>query len=51
LAPKVANSYETRAEIYEKLGKDGVIADYRQALSLAPDTKLAQEGLKRLGAD
>jgi tetratricopeptide (TPR) repeat protein len=48
LAPKDADSIATRAEIYEKLGKrDYAIADYRQALSLAPE--LAQEGLKRLG--
>jgi Flp pilus assembly protein TadD len=52
LAPKDANSYETRAEIYEKLGqRDKAIADYRQTLSVAPDTKLAQEGLKRLGTN
>jgi predicted TPR repeat methyltransferase len=52
LAPKDANSIGTRAEIHEKLGqRDNVIADYRQALSLDPDKKSAQDGLKRLGAN
>jgi Flp pilus assembly protein TadD len=52
LAPEDADSIETRAEIYEKLGqRDKAIADYRQTLSLDPNMKSAQNGLKRLGAD
>jgi Flp pilus assembly protein TadD len=52
LAPKNASFIETRAEIYEKLGQqDNAIAEYRQALSLAPNMKSAQDGLKRLGVN
>ncbi|MGH6969046.1 MAG: tetratricopeptide repeat protein [Stellaceae bacterium] len=51
LAPKNAAVIETRAEIYEKLGKrDQAVADYRTALKLDPKMKEAQDGLKRLNA-
>jgi Flp pilus assembly protein TadD len=52
LAPKDAASIETLAEIHENLGqRDKAIADYRQALSLAPGMKEVQDGLTRLGAN
>jgi Tfp pilus assembly protein PilF len=52
LAPRNAGVIETRAEIYERLGeRDKAIADYRQALSLAPNMKDAQDGQKRLGVN
>lgn len=52
LAPANAGVIETRAEIYEKLGKrEKAIADYRQALSLEAGMKSAADGLKRLGAE
>lgn len=51
LAPKNAAVIETRAEIYEKLGKhDQAVADYRAALQLDPKMTQASDGLKRLGA-
>ncbi|MGH7001615.1 MAG: tetratricopeptide repeat protein [Stellaceae bacterium] len=51
LAPKNAAVIETRAEIYEKLGKhDQAVADYRAALKLDPKMKQASDGLKRLNA-
>jgi tetratricopeptide (TPR) repeat protein len=50
LAP-TANRIETRAEIYEKLGRRGeAVADYRASLKLDPDMQEARDGLKRLGA-
>jgi len=51
LDPNNANAIETRAEIYEKLGRhDQAVADYQTALALAPTMKSAEDGLKRLGA-
>jgi Flp pilus assembly protein TadD len=45
-----ANAYETRAEIYEKLGqRDKAIADYRKSVALDPKQKLSRDALKRLG--
>ncbi len=42
---------ETRAEIYEKLGRhDEAIADYRASLKLDPNDEASKQGLKRLGA-
>jgi Tfp pilus assembly protein PilF len=54
LDPTHASSLETRAEIYEKLGRrDNAIADYREALKLDPSgddgAMGSTEGLKRLG--
>jgi TonB family protein len=49
--PKNDGSLETRAEIYEKLGKtDEAIADYRASLALMKNRKTAIDGLERLGA-
>jgi Tfp pilus assembly protein PilF len=55
MAPNNADSIETRAEIYEKLGqRERAIADYRATLKLASfgsqAVQYAQDGLKRLGA-
>ena len=51
LAPQNARVIETRAEIYEKLGKhDQAVADYRAALKLDPKMTQASDGLKRLNA-
>ena len=50
LAPDYARAIETRAEIYERIGRrNGAIADYRAALKLQPKFKEAEEGLTRLG--
>jgi len=39
-----------RAEVYEGLGrKDDAIADYRQALAVAPSDQDSKDALKRLG--
>lgn len=41
---------ETRAEIYEKLGRrEEAIADYRAALARAPAMQPAKDGLARMG--
>ena len=49
LQPKQAAFLETRAEIYEKLGRRAdAIADYRAALAVDTSLKLADDGLKRL---
>lgn len=41
---------ETRAEIYEKLGRrEEAIADYRAALAGKPDMQSAKDGLTRMG--
>ena len=51
LAPKNLHYVETRAEIYEKLGRhDEAVTDYRAALSLGADHQEAMDGLKRLTA-
>lgn len=51
LAPKEPAILETRAEIYEKLGRrDEAIADYRAALAGSPAMKPAKDGLARLAA-
>jgi TonB family protein len=50
LSPKDDFSLETRAEIYEKLGRrEEAIADYRASLALVKNKKEAQRGLERLG--
>ena len=47
---KSANVLETRAEIYEKLGKrEDALADYRTALALRPNFAEAEDGIARLG--
>jgi tetratricopeptide (TPR) repeat protein len=47
---KAPNILETRAEIYEKLGRrDEAIADYRAALAGAPTMQSAKDGLARMG--
>lgn len=52
LAPNSVPPLETRAEIYEKLGrKRDAVVDYRAALAIEGDLQLARDGLKRLGAD
>ena len=52
LAPGSAPSLETRAEIYEKLGRRrDAVADYRAALAIDGGLHLARDGLKRLSAD
>jgi tetratricopeptide (TPR) repeat protein len=44
------NALETRAEIYEKLGRrEEAIADYRAALARAPAMQPAKDGLARMG--
>lgn len=44
------NALETRAEIYEKLGRrEEAIADYRAALAGAPTMQSAKDGLARMG--
>ena len=44
------NALETRAEIYEKLGRrEEAIADYRAALARAPSMQPAKDGLVRMG--
>ena len=48
---RISNNLETRAEIYEKLGRrDAAIVDYRAALKLSPAMPEALAGLKRLAA-
>jgi TonB family protein len=50
-APQDANAVETRAEVYERLGRrDDAVASYRAALKLQPNMREAQDGLRRLGA-
>ena len=50
LAP-TANHFETRAEIYEKLGLSAnAITDYRASLKIEPNKADSLAGLKRLGA-
>ena len=52
LIPKNANSLDTRAHIYEALGrKDDAIVDYRNAIEQDPDLAESKEGLKRLGVE
>ena len=47
---KSPNALETRAEIYEKLGRrEEAIADYRAALAGAPTMQSAKDGLARMG--
>jgi tetratricopeptide (TPR) repeat protein len=49
LAP-TANHLETRAEIYERLGRrDAAIADYQASLIVDPDHQTSKDGLARLG--
>jgi tetratricopeptide (TPR) repeat protein len=44
-------AYTNRGFAYEQLGaRDKAIADYRAALNLRPNMKLALDGLQRLGA-
>jgi tetratricopeptide (TPR) repeat protein len=51
LAPQSAEAIETRAEVYERLGRrDDAIAEYRAALKLRPAMVPAKNGLVRLGA-
>ena len=52
LAPRSAPALETRAEIYEKLGRGpDAEADYRAALAIDGGLQLARDGLTRLSAD
>ncbi len=52
LGPGSAPAVETRAEIYEKLGRTrDAIADYRAVLAIDDHQQLARDGLKRLRAD
>jgi tetratricopeptide (TPR) repeat protein len=47
---KTPNTLETRAEIYEKLGRrEEAIADYRASLAGAPTMQPAKDGLARMG--
>ncbi len=49
LAPSSAPSLETRAEIYEQLGRrDDALDDYRAALAIDAGLQPAQDGLDRL---
>lgn len=48
--PKQPGFIETRAEIYEKLGRrEEAVADYRAALAGNPEMKSAKDGLARMG--
>lgn len=50
--PNVVHVWDTRAHIYERLGKrSAAIGDYRKALSLDPQFEKSRAGLKRLRAD
>jgi len=50
LDPKDARIIETRAEIYERLGRrEDAITDYHAALAGDPAMKSAQDGLARMG--
>ena len=52
LAPSSVPPLETRAEIYEKLGRRrDAVADCRAVLAIEGGLQLARDGLKRLGAD
>ncbi len=52
LAPGIAYPLETRAAIYEKLGrKRDAVADYRATLAIDADLQLARDGLTRLSVD
>ena len=52
MGPGNAPAVETRAEIYEKLGRTrDAIADYRAVLAIDDRQQLARDGLKRLRAD
>ena len=49
MAPKYGDAIETRAEIYEKLGRrDKAYADYRAVLDGDPRNEAAWNGLTRL---
>ena len=51
LDPKLSHSDDTRAHIYEALGrKEEALADFRKALALKPTIQTSQEGLTHLGA-
>jgi tetratricopeptide (TPR) repeat protein len=51
LAPNDPYILETRAEIYERLGRrDDALEDYRASLAIAPGLKEARDGLKRLSS-
>jgi hypothetical protein len=51
LNPSCAEAIWARGEIADGRGQaDAAVADFRQALSLKPNWRLAEEGLKRLGA-
>ena len=50
LNPQYARAYANRGDIWRKMGKrEDAIADYRHALSLDGNNKLALAGLKTLG--
>jgi tetratricopeptide (TPR) repeat protein len=51
LAPACPEAHWARGEIAEARGQaDAAVADYRKALTYKPSWRLADEGLKRLGA-
>ncbi len=51
LNPRYAYALDTRAHIYEALGRrQEAIRDHRQVLRLNPSLKESREGLRRLGA-
>jgi len=51
LKPDIPEAYATRGAAYESKGlKNQAVADYRATLKFDPNNKVAQDGLKRLGA-
>ncbi len=47
-----AATLDTRGSIFEALGRrEEAIADFRRALSKAPNLQSSKDGLKRLGAE
>jgi Tfp pilus assembly protein PilF len=50
LKPDAAQAFDTRAHVYEALGKrDDAIADFRRALEIQPRLQGSRAGLQRLG--
>ncbi len=51
LRPDDPGAFEARGLIFEALGrKQEAIADFRRALTMAPNRQISKDALKRLGA-